>query len=125
MKLIAAAILVFFTPVAVAAELDTTPVAEGKPAPFTGVLVREQRFIKLLDAELKVPTLEGRLLVEQKFSAGIEAMYKSKLEDAAKPPPWYQTPFFNFMLGIVVGGAIAAGAIAGGAKIAESLRAGR
>lgn len=127
MKAAALAIIAFYAPAAFAADApaDTAPVMEGKPAPFTGVLVSEQRFVKLLDSELKVPALENRLAVEQRFSSNMEDMYKKKLEDAAKPPVWYQSPYFHFTLGVVVGGALAAGAIVGGAKIAEAVKAGR
>lgn len=102
--------------------VDTAVVLEGKPAPFTGVVVREKRFVKLLNAELQVPALENRLAVEQRFSTSMEEMYKRKLEDAAKPPPWYQSPYFNLTIGIIVGGGIAAGAILGGAQLTKAVQ---
>lgn len=102
---------------------DTAPVVSGKPAPFSGVLVREKRFVKMLDAELQVPALQGKLALEQRFSAGLEDMYKARLKDAVAPEPFYKTQTFAYIVGFVGGALITAGAIYGGAKILELARA--
>lgn len=120
-RAVAALVLLSFVRPALAADApDTAPVMEGKPAPFSGILVREARFVKLLNDELKVPALEGRVLIEQRFGASIEEIWKSRLVEAVKPEPWWRSPYFHLFIGIVVGGLLTAAAIFGGAKIVEA-----
>lgn len=125
MNLVAAFVTVAFQAAIVtpaSAPVETAPVLEGRPAPFTGILVREQRFIKLLDSELQLPVYIQKAGLEQKFSANIEQMYMKRLADATAPPPFYQTNQFHLWLGIFIGAAFALGALVAGAKIAEAMR---
>lgn len=82
------------------------PVQQDAPAPFAGLLVPEERFVKLLEAERRAQELEVRLKVADETSAAIEQVYQSKLRDAAAVA-WYDSPSFNRWLGIIVGGAVA------------------
>lgn len=96
--------------------LDVTFLKKGKPSPHSGLLVREGRFKRMLTAEGKVPALEGELQIERNLRDSIETLYRGKLEEAVKPPPWYESKWIYFTLGIVV----TAAAIYGGAQLVKA-----
>ena len=82
------------------------PLPQNQPAPFAGLLVREARFVELLEAEQRAEELLVRLRVAEQTSLAIEQVYRD-----AVTIPWYDSPSFNRWLGIVVGGAIAGVAV--------------
>lgn len=123
MKIIAFALLLAF-PTAALAD-DVTPVLKDKPAPFTGLLVIEERFVKMLDAELAVEELSGRLKIEQRYAENLEKMYTKKLEEATAPPAWYDSPTFRMGFGFTLGVVVAVLAVYGGARLAEAGNSGR
>lgn len=92
-------------------------VLEGKPAPFSGILVPEERFKAFLKAELAVEELRGKLDIRTREMHNIEQVYRARLEEATKPPPWYESPGFNRWLGIGIGVAITVGAIYAGSQV--------
>lgn len=94
---------------------DVTALIKGQAAPHSGLLVREERFTKMLKAEGRVPELIRELDVEKRLSGNIESLYNQKLEEAVKPPPWYKSPWAYFILGI----AVATAAIYGGAQLVK------
>lgn len=79
------------------------PLLEGKPAPFQGLLVPELRFTQLLQAETDAKDFKGQLDIERNYSGALDEMYSKKLEEAAKPPPWYDTPSFRTGFGFTLG----------------------
>jgi hypothetical protein len=97
---------------------DVTFLKKGKPAPHTGLLVLEGRFTRMLKAEGRVAALEGEVQIERNLRDSIETLYRGKLEEAVKPPPWYESKWVYFTLGVVV----TAAAIYGGAQLVKAVR---
>lgn len=102
------------------AEPDIVPVLKLKPAPFTGLLVPEGRFTKLLEAELKLDTTEQKLQAQIRFTDSLENMYKKKLEEAAQGPEWYEEPSFNRWLGFTIGVVVTGLVVWGGVEIVKA-----
>lgn len=86
--------------------VEVVPLTQGQESPFSGLLVPEDRFIELVEAETKVRELELKLKAAEQTSVAIEQVYRRKLEEAVTVP-WYDSPTFNRWLGIVLGGALA------------------
>jgi len=82
---------------------DVVPVKKDAPAPFTGLLVPEERFTELLRAELQVQELKGKLSIQEKTTQALDTMYLRHLERATEPVPWYEKPSFNRWLGFGLG----------------------
>jgi hypothetical protein len=101
---------------------DVVPVKEGEAAPHAGLLVKEARFTKMLEAELAVPDLQGRLKIQEGLTSKLELVYTTKLEEAVKPLPWYQTPEFNRWLGFFIGVAVTGFAIWGGSELVKAVK---
>lgn len=104
-----------------AGEPDVTPVLKATLAPFTGLLVPEQRFTRLLEAELKLESALQKLAAQTKFTESLEEMYKKKLEQAATESEWYETPTFNRWLGFAIGLVVAGLAVWGGVEVVRAL----
>ena len=81
---------------------DMIPIMTGEPAPFTGMLVVESRFINYVKLEIRVVELEGNLRIQKRLTTNLENLYSERLKVAAKEE-WYQTPEFNRWLGFAIG----------------------
>ena len=102
--------------------VDCVPLLKDSPAPFSGVLVPEGRFVAFLEAEQKLAEVKGELEIEKKAGRVLESMYVGKLELAVKPLSWYQTPEFNRWLGFGLGVVVTAGAVWGGYELVKEIR---
>jgi len=98
------------------------PVEEGKAAPFTGLLVPEAKFTKMLEADLVVEDLKGQLKIQQGLTVKLEQVYSARLEEAVKPVAFYQTPEFNRWVGFFLGVAVTGLAIWGGSEIVKAVK---
>jgi len=99
-----------------------TPVLEGKPAPFTGLLVPEGKFNQLMESKLANDDLKGKLQIQTNLTQNLEDIYLKRLDEATKPPKWYQTGEFNFWLGFALGVVATGAAIYGAVKIVEAAK---
>lgn len=111
---------------------------QGKPAPFSGVLMSNAALAKLIsdyERKLKVAVLDTEktkreLDAEQKThkvicqaivtaeQAKLEAckddkerqrvIYETALKKCSKDQPWFKTPFFGYIMGNVVAGGVCA-----------------
>lgn len=95
---------------------------QGETAPFAGLLVKEDRFERFLEAELKVEELKGRLEIQERLGLKIESIYSARLEEAVKPIPWYQSADFNRWLGFFIGVAATGLVIWGGSEIVKAVK---
>lgn len=93
-------------PAAEELQLKIAPLMEGSAAPFSGLLVPEERFTELLQAELERDSYKAKYEAQKKHTIAVEDLYSEKLKEAAKPPPWYETPSFNRWLGVILGVAV-------------------
>jgi hypothetical protein len=89
---------------------QVVPLGRNHRAPFEGLLVPEERFIELLEAERWSKELEARLDASEQTAAAIEQVYRGKLRDAVAVP-WYDSPSFNRWLGIACGVALSGVAV--------------
>jgi len=101
---------------------DVIVLKQGEAAPFAGLLVKEQRFNRFLEAEMKVEELKGRLDIQERLGLKIESIYTARLEEAVKPIPWYQGPEFNRWLGFFIGVAATGLVIWGGTEIVKAAK---
>lgn len=101
---------------------DHVPVLENKPAPFTGMLVKEQKFIEYLKLELKVEELEGRLEIQENLVQNVEQVYSKKLETATRPERWYESSGFYVVFGFLLGFGVTVAVFYGGAELAKAMR---
>ena len=101
---------------------DVTPIMEGEIAPCDGLLVKEERFKKMLEAELGAEDFQGRFQIQKNLTASLEAMYIEKLKEATRPMKWYETSSFNRWLGFSIGVILTAAAIWGGTEIVKTTR---
>lgn len=115
---------IFLTLVAgpVHTEEPVVPVLKDAPAPYTGLLVPEGRFTKLLEAEIAAKTLTGELEIQKNLTESLERVYTEKLMEAVKPLKWYETPRFNRWLGFGIGALVTGLAIWGGAELVKAVR---
>lgn len=120
MKVIAL-LLVFALASQVAAQ-DHAAMLEDQPAPFSGMLVREGRFIEYLQLQFKVAEMEGRLNVQKNLVLEIERIYTEKLEQATRPTRWYESPGTNRIFGFLLGVTVAVAVFFGGAELAKAMR---
>lgn len=97
-------------------------VEKDNPAPFTGLLVPELRFTKLLEAEITAEKLAGELKIQKDLTDNLEQVYNEKLREAVKPLKWYETPAFNRWLGFGIGIVVTGLAVWGGIEIAKAVR---
>jgi hypothetical protein len=98
------------------------PVVKGQPAPFTGLLVPEARFVEMVNAEITVDELKGKLEIQVNLTHNLEEMYTRRMEEMASPPKWYQTGEFNFWVGFTTGVVVSGMAIYGAVRIVEASR---
>lgn len=96
------------------------PLLKGAPAPFTGLLVPEDRYIELMEAENRARELAIKLAVQEQTAKAIEAIYLKKLDEATNPIPWYDTPTFNRWLGVLLGAAATGLAVWGGIEVTKA-----
>lgn len=96
------------------------PQKAGETAPFTGLLVPEQRFTQLLEAELDAEKLKRQQLVDKKYILSLEEMYKAQLAKATQPDKWYEKPSANRWFGFTIGIIVTVLAVYGGIKIVEA-----
>jgi len=120
MKLACALVIALILPVWVVRADEVTPVQTGKPAPFTGLLVPEDRFVQFLEAEAKLDGAQRELEQQKKYSSDLDAMYRKQLEEAVKPEPWYMDPRLHASIGFIIGVATTTLAVYGGVKIVEA-----
>lgn len=106
------------------AELENpvTPVLKGKEAPFTGLLVPEGKFTKLMESKLENDDLKGQLNIQKNLTKNLEGVYLKRLEEATKPPKWYQTGEFKFWLGFILGGAAVGLAVYGAVEVVKATK---
>lgn len=97
-------------------------VTKEKSAPFTGLLVPEERFTLMLEAEIEVEHLKGNLAIQKKLTTSLERVYDEKLREAVKPRPWHEKPSFNRWLGFGIGVVMTVLAIWGGAELGKAFR---
>lgn len=98
------------------------PILKDQKAPFSGILVPETRFVELMEAELAVDDVKGKLLIQTNLTTNLEGIYVRRMEEMAKPPLWYQTGEFNFWLGFALGVVITGAATYGAVKIVEATK---
>jgi hypothetical protein len=101
---------------------DVLVLKQGETAPFAGLLVKEARFNRFLEAELKVEELKGRLDIQERLGLKLESIYTARLEEAVKPIPWYQGPEFNRWLGFFIGAAVTGLVVWGGTEIVKAAK---
>lgn len=118
----AIAFLLIFALISPAVAQDHAGVLKDQPAPFSGVVVSEQKFSEYLDLELKVEELEGRLEIQENLVQNVEQVYSKKLETATRPERWYESSGFNAVLGFLVGVGVTVAIFYGGAELAKSMR---
>lgn len=82
---------------------DVTPIKSGEKAFYSGLLVSEGRFAKMLEAELTVKELEAKAEIQENLTASLEEMYTKRLREATKAKPWYETPSANRWFGFALG----------------------
>lgn len=104
-------ILIFFASNVLADEKEIVPLLQGKQAPFSGLLVKEDRFGKMVLAEDENRELIVNVGIQSRLIDN-QAVYIGQLEGMVYPPKWYETQWAAFVLGIVV----AFGAVYVGAK---------
>lgn len=121
--LLSLAIIIAPIPVFAADEPDTAPLMVGKPAPWSGVLVREGRFAKMLKLQVDVEELTVKLQIREKlFNEAVSILQKQlanaqiELNKRAAPDPWYKSHWFIFCLGAVIGAGLVIGAVLGAAQ---------
>jgi hypothetical protein len=122
MKAIAVIVVLSMVPAWALATEEVVPVQAGKAAPFTGLLVPEQRMMELLKAEAEVDGLQQKLKIQIKYADSLDAMYMEQLKKATAPEPWYRDPRLHATIGFVVGVAATSLAVFGGVKIVEATR---
>ena len=105
-----------------AEDQSVVPVEKDQTAPFTGLLVPEARFVKLLEAEQEVPVLKGQLKVQTTLTEKVESLYSDKLVEATKPPSWYQTTEFHRWLGFFLGVTVTCLAVWGGNELVKAVK---
>lgn len=118
----AVAVLLIFALVSPAVAQDHAGVLKDQPAPFSGVVVSEQKFTEYLTLELKVEELEGRLEIQENLVQNVEQVYSKKLETATRPERWYEGAGFNLVLGFLIGFGVTVGIFYGGAELAKAVR---
>lgn len=101
-------------------QFRTTPLLEGRLSPYTGLLVGETRFSELLKAEIEFEDLEGKLRIEKWEKGALKVAYKAAMKELAKPSPWYTRPWFNKMIGAVIGAGLVLLSTWVGIKIVEA-----
>lgn len=106
----------------VRADNKVVPVMEGEKAPFSGLLVPEDRFIQLMGMEIELVALKAKYEAQIRFSVNLEEMYKKQLEFALRPIPWYQTPSVNRWLGWILGVAMTLAAVYGGTEVVKATK---
>jgi hypothetical protein len=98
---------------------EIVSVLRGDPAPFQGLLVPEERFVELLEAENAVRELQARLAASERTLELVENAYMQRLENASSPVPWYASPTFNRWLGFGMGIAATGLAVWGGLELVQ------
>ncbi len=98
------------------------PILKDQLAPFTGLLVPEARFVEMVEAELAVDDLKGKLKIQTNLTTNLESIYVKRMEEMAKPPKWYQTGEFQFWLGFTLGFVATVAATYGAVKIVEATK---
>ena len=123
--LAAAAVLLAPLPL-MAEEPDVVPMAQGQPAPWSGLLVREGRFSAMLKLQLDVEELRVKLQVRERlFDSSVKALQdqlakaQADLNQRAQPEPWYKSRWLVWCVGLVVGMAVAVGAFYGAAQLGK------
>jgi hypothetical protein len=84
------------------------PLLREETAPFSGLLVPEERFRELMVKESMADAFQEKLEVERKAYDALEKAYFEALSEANKPKPWYQSPEINRWLGFGAGVMVAA-----------------
>lgn len=118
-KYVAIALCMLLLPSLARAE-DTIPLIEGEVAPFTGLLVSEDRFYELLQKEVDLEKTQVELRLERELRKKVEEIYTGALAEATKPPPFYETPRFNLGAGFTVGVVVTVGAVWAGTEIVKA-----
>lgn len=74
----------------------------GEVSPFDGFVIREDRFVKILDQDISIMTLEAELKMKDKLLEKTEAIYWKELEKKSDRH-WWESPYLNQVLGFVAG----------------------
>ena len=98
------------------------PLMKGDPAPFMGLLVPEERFVELLEAENEARELRAKLAAAERTGELVEKVYLRRLEQATAPLPFYDSVTFNRWLGFGLGLAATALAVWASIEIQEATR---
>lgn len=105
----------------VAAQDDHAALMKDQPAPFSGILVKEDRFSEYLTLELQIESLLGKLEIQENLVSNIERVYSIKLEAATRPERWYESANFHMIVGFIVGVGVTVAIFYGGAELAKSV----
>ena len=119
------AFAIFMAPLPLTAqEIEVVPMSAGQPAPWSGLLVKEGRFAKMLRLQIDVEELTVRLQIKERLFGEAVAALQGQLAKAqvdlnrrAQPDPWYKSHWFIFVLGVVTGVGLAIGAVYGAAQL--------
>lgn len=101
--------------------VEVTVIGEGETAIYSGLLVREGRFARMLEAELAVKELEARLEIQKNLTASLESVYTRRMTEMARPLPWYKTPSFNRWAGFAMGVAFTAVVVYAGSYLVRAV----
>lgn len=101
---------------------DAIPLLKGSSAPFSGVLLPEEKVTELLRDRLELENVSGQLRIQKNMNDQLEKMYLKRLEDASKPVAWYQTNDFHRWLGFFLGAAVTGLAVWGGSELVKAVK---
>jgi hypothetical protein len=74
----------------------------GEVAPFDGFVMREDRFVKILEQDVSIQILQVELEMKEKLQKKTEEIYLKELEKKTEKH-WWESPHFNQVLGFVAG----------------------
>ena len=100
---------------------DVVSMKKDERAPHAGLLVKESRFTKLLEAEMDVEDLKGQLEIQRRLTSNLESMYTRRIEEAVNLK-WYEKPSFNRWLGFGIGIIVTGLAVLGGAQLVKAVK---
>jgi len=78
---------------------DAVALREDTPAPFSGVLLQDDRFAALLLAEVKADQAEQQKMIDARYIERLESQLDRRMRD----PKWYEQSGFQRWVGFGVG----------------------
>jgi hypothetical protein len=95
---------------------DVADVDRGQPAPFSGILLSEGRFMAVANLRLENDELKGKLRWRDRRIGELEAELAEAREE--REPGWWER--HDMTIGIVVGAALAGLAVWGAVEVLDS-----